>query len=148
MVYTKTIQLNGIFTNYTTKWYITIIIILSCHQHGYPWPSLATPPYRSSLPASLQGYTPNQHRAAVCRFELVALPLHDHVKGSTGIHHLWARPCFSSSVHKIYYEIVYTQTILTNYICTNQNSFLRMRHIKFFEILRYKRITKFQKDQT
>ena len=25
-----------------------IIIIISCWQHGYPWPSLATPPYRSS----------------------------------------------------------------------------------------------------
>ena len=28
--------------------YIIIIIIISCWQHGYPWPSLATPPYRSS----------------------------------------------------------------------------------------------------
>ena len=28
--------------------YIYIIIIISCWQHGYPWPSLATPPYRSS----------------------------------------------------------------------------------------------------
>ena len=27
---------------------IIIIIIISCWQHGYPWPSLATPPYRSS----------------------------------------------------------------------------------------------------
>ena len=25
-----------------------IIIIISCWQHGYPWPSLATPPYHSS----------------------------------------------------------------------------------------------------
>ena len=50
-----------------------IIIILSCHQHGYPWPSLATPPYCSSLPAGLQSYTPYLHRVAVSRFELVAL---------------------------------------------------------------------------
>ena len=28
---------------------IIIIIIISCRQHGYPWPSLATSPYRSSL---------------------------------------------------------------------------------------------------
>ena len=27
---------------------VIIIIIISCWQHGYPWPSLATPPYRSS----------------------------------------------------------------------------------------------------
>ena len=30
-------------------WYhVFFIIIISCWQHGYPWPSLATPPYRSS----------------------------------------------------------------------------------------------------
>ena len=45
-----------------------VIIILSCHQHGYPWLSLVTPPYRSSLLAGPQGYTPYPHRAAVCRF--------------------------------------------------------------------------------
>ena len=28
--------------------YLYLIIIISCWQHGYPWPSLATPPYRSS----------------------------------------------------------------------------------------------------
>ena len=28
--------------------FFIIIIIISCWQHGYPWPSLATPPYRSS----------------------------------------------------------------------------------------------------
>ena len=54
---------------------ISIISIMSCRQHEYPWPSLATPPYRSSLPAGPQGYTPYPHRAAVCRFELVALTL-------------------------------------------------------------------------
>ena len=31
-----------------TYLYFIIIIIISCWQHGYPWPSLATPPYRSS----------------------------------------------------------------------------------------------------
>ena len=31
------------------------------------------PPYRSSLPAGLQDYTPYLYRAAVCTFELVAL---------------------------------------------------------------------------
>ena len=32
------------------------IIIMSCRQHGYPWPSLATSPYHSSPLAGLQGY--------------------------------------------------------------------------------------------
>ena len=61
--------------------FIIIIIIMSCHQNGYPWPSLATPPYRSSLPAVPQGYNPYPHRAAVYRSELVALLLLGHVKG-------------------------------------------------------------------
>ena len=36
--------------------FIIIIIIMSSHQRRYPWPSLATPPYRPLLPAGLQGY--------------------------------------------------------------------------------------------
>ena len=35
---------------------VIIIIIMSCRQHGYPWPSLATSPYHSSPPAGLQRY--------------------------------------------------------------------------------------------
>ena len=78
--------------------YINIIIIMLHHQHGYPWPSLTTPPYRPLLLAGPQGYIPYRHRAAVCKFELVILPLLGHEKGSTRIHHLWARPYFSCSV--------------------------------------------------
>ena len=77
---------------------IYIIIIMSRYQHGYSWPSLATPPYRPLLPTGPQGYIPYRHRAAICMFELVVLPLHVRLKGSTGVHHLWARPYFSSSV--------------------------------------------------
>ena len=73
-------------------------IIMSCHQQVYPWPFLATSPNRSSLPAGSQGYIQYPHRSAVCRFELVVLLSLSHVKGSTGVHHLWARPYFSSSV--------------------------------------------------
>ena len=50
---------------------LVFIIIMSCRQYGYPWPSLATPPYRSLLLAGPQGYILYSHRAAVCRFELV-----------------------------------------------------------------------------
>ena len=70
-------------------WCYTIIIIMSCYQHGYPWPFLATSPYCSSLLAGLQGYILYPHRAAVCRFELVALLSLGHVEGSTGVHYLW-----------------------------------------------------------
>ena len=77
---------------------IFIILIKSCRQHGYPWPSLATSPYHSSPPAGLQSYILCHHIAAVCRFELVILLLLGHMWGSIGIHHLRARPCFSSSV--------------------------------------------------
>ena len=86
-------QLNGLY----------IIIIFSCHQHGYPWPFLATPPYRSSLPAGPQGYTLYPHRVAVCMFELVALLLLGHVKGSIRVHHLWARLYFSRSVLHVWF---------------------------------------------
>ena len=65
--------------------------------------SLTLSRYRSSLPAGLQDYTPYLHRAAVCRFELVARPLLGHVKGSTGVYHLWARPYFSSSVLHVWF---------------------------------------------
>ena len=63
------------------NWIVIIIIIMSSYQGGYPWPSLATPSYHPLLPVGLQEYTPYRHRAAVCMFELVALPLLGHVKG-------------------------------------------------------------------
>ena len=75
-----------------------IIIIMSSRRHGYPWASLATSPYHSSPLAGLQGYILCPHIAAVCKFELVVLLLLGHMWRSIGVHHLWARPCFSSSV--------------------------------------------------
>ena len=83
-----------------------IIIIMSCRQHGYSWPSLATSPYHSSLPAGLRGYIPCPHIVAVCKFELVVLLLHDHMWGSIGVHHLWVRPCFSSSVSRVWFVLL------------------------------------------
>ena len=79
------------------------LIIVSRHQRGYPWPSLATPPNRPLLPAVLQDYIPYLHRPAVFRFELIVLPLLGHVKGSTGVHPLWVRPYFSSSVPHVWF---------------------------------------------
>ena len=60
---------------------IIIIILMSCRQHGYPWPSLATSPYYSSPLAGLQGYILCPHIAAVCKFELVVLLLFGHMWG-------------------------------------------------------------------
>ena len=54
---------------------IIIIIIMSCRRHGYPLPSLATSPYRSSPLVDLQGHIPYPHIAAECMFELVVLLL-------------------------------------------------------------------------
>ena len=79
------------------------IYIMSCRQHGYPWPSLATSPYHSSPPAGLQSYILCPHIVAVCKFVLVVLLLHIHMWGSTGVHRLWARPCFSSSVPRVWF---------------------------------------------
>ena len=60
-------------------------------------------PYRSSPLAGLQGYIPYPHRDAVFMFELVVLLLLGHMCGSTGVHHLWAGPCFSSSVLHVWF---------------------------------------------
>ncbi len=57
---------------------------MSCRQHGYPWPSLATSPYHSSPPAGLLSYILCPHIAAVCKFGLVVLLLHGHMWGSIG----------------------------------------------------------------
>ena len=62
---------------------------MSCRSHGYPWPSLATSPYHSSLLAGLQGYIPYPHIAAVCMFKLVVLLWLGHMRGSIGVHHWW-----------------------------------------------------------
>ena len=43
--------------------------------------------YHSSLLASLQGYIPYPHIAAVCMFELVVLLLLGHMRWSIGVHH-------------------------------------------------------------
>ena len=79
-----------------------IIIIMSCGQHRYPWQSLATSPYHSSPPAGLLGYIPCPHIPAVCKFGLVVLLLLGHMWGSIGVRHLRARPCFSSSVRRVW----------------------------------------------
>ena len=80
---------------------------MSCWWHGYPWPSLATPPYRSSPQAGLQDNIPYPHIAAECMFVLVILLLHGHVWGSIRVHLLWVR-----NKH----IIVYLIEVLVSYI--------------------------------
>ena len=97
----KLCKLGETLSNGLKESVIIIIIIIMCHKQGYPWPSVATSPYRSSPLAGLQGYIPYPHRAAVCMFELVVLLLPGHMWGSIGVHHLWPRPCFSSWVQHV-----------------------------------------------
>ena len=79
--------------------YIYIIIMMTCRQLGYPWPSLATSLYHSSPPAGLQGYILCPHIVAECKFELVVLLLHGHMWGSIGVHHLYIYIYISYSVY-------------------------------------------------
>ena len=76
---------------------LIIIIIMLLHQHGYPRSFLATVLCRPLLPVGLQGFIPYRHRAAVCRFKLVVQNLFDHMKGSTGLHHLFSLARWESS---------------------------------------------------
>ena len=75
--------------------YIYIIIfILSRHERGSSCASPTTIIYRPSLPVSLQAKIVYLHRAVVCRFSMVVLPLLLHMKGSIGVCYLWVRPYF------------------------------------------------------
>ena len=96
--WSKSIKTNSKKRVFALHIVLIMMMMMSCRQYGYPWPSLATPPYHSSPPAGLRVYILCPHIVAVCKFELVVLLLHGHMWGSIGIHHLWARPCFSSSV--------------------------------------------------
>ena len=70
------------------------IIIMSCRQHGYPWPSLVTSPYHSSPLAGLQGYILCPHIAAVCKFKLVVLLLLGHMWGSIQYNNIFYKQKF------------------------------------------------------
>ena len=60
---------------------------------------------------------PVSHIAAVCMFTLVVLLLLGHMWGSKRVHHLWACPCFSSSVLHVWFPGGNTQQG-TNYTAT------------------------------
>ena len=51
-----------------------IIIIMRYCQHGYPWPSLATSPYRSSPLAGLKGYIPPVSSHSCCMYVRAGRP--------------------------------------------------------------------------
>ena len=85
--------------NLTVIW---VVFLTFHHHHLVPSTRISLtlyhhPLYRSALPAGPHGYTLYPHRAAVCRFELVALLLLGHVKGSIRVHH------FSSSVLQVWF---------------------------------------------
>ena len=92
----------------TVVWFQVFPSNTNHHHHVVPLARISltlspTSPHRSSPLAGLQGYIPYPHIAAVCMFELVILLLPGHMWGSIGIHHLWARPCFSSSVLHVWF---------------------------------------------
>ena len=73
------------------------------HHHVVPLAQISLtlsrhPSLSFTLLAGLQGYIPYPHIAAECMFEVAVLTLPFHMWESTGVHHLWARPYFSSSV--------------------------------------------------
>ena len=106
IIWNRTVwSFNCVWANdrYLIELLVIIVIIMSCRQHGYPWPFLTTSTYHSSPLAGLQGYTPYPHIAAACMFELVVLLLLGHMRGSIWVHHLWARPCFDSSVLHVWF---------------------------------------------
>ena len=81
--------------------------ILSCSHHHHhhrvvPLAQISLTLYRHfSLSLIAFGRSSGQHPVTAhscCMFELVVLPLLGHMWGSIGVNHLWARPCFSSSV--------------------------------------------------
>ena len=84
-------------------YHLQLVTLPTLYSTIFSWLSLATPPYHPLLPAGPQGYIPYQYRAAVCRFELVILPLHVHVKDSKGVHHFWTHPYFSSNVPHVWF---------------------------------------------
>ena len=53
--------------------------------------------------AGLLDNIPYPNIVAECMFVLVVLLLLGHVWGSTRVHHLWVRPCFSSSVLHVWF---------------------------------------------
>ena len=89
---------------------INVIRIMYIYHHHHP----VTPSARISLTLSrhlslssiTSGRSSGLHPVSTkncCMYELVALPLLGHVKGSTRIHYLWARPYFSSSVPHVWF---------------------------------------------
>ena len=96
--------MSSVQASWTDKLYLTLPIFHRPPHHHVMPPArifltpLATSPYHSSPLAGLQGYIPYPHIAAVCMFELVVMLLLGHMRGSIGVHHLWAHPCFSCSV--------------------------------------------------
>ena len=84
---------------------------MSCRQHGYPRPSLATSPYHSSPPAGLQGYILCPHIVAVCKFVLVVLLLHIHMWGS-----LLLQQCPLLTFVNIYSYMIYKYPYIFIYI--------------------------------
>ena len=82
----------------TNQWLGLKVFKILYHHHHLIVPSARISLTLSGHPSLSFITAPYLHIAAVCRFELTALVLHRHMKGSIGVHHLWARPYFTSSL--------------------------------------------------
>ena len=101
----------------------------------YPWPFLTSLLYRPSLLAGLKGYFLYRHRAVVCTFSLVVLPLLVYVKGSSGVRHLCVRPYFSSSIPHVWSVYIYIYIYIYIYLLVILRSFFT--EVSKFILLNY-----------
>ena len=95
--------------NRTVGYFILFFFIFIFYHYHHVEPSaLISDPLSPPLPSihcfrQVFRATSRIDRDAVCRFELIVLPLRVHVKESAGVHHLWSRPYFSSSVQHVWF---------------------------------------------
>ena len=91
---------------FTSSWGGNNIITKSHCKHRFPWLFLSIGPYHPSLLASLPNYILCPYRAVIDRSLLVGQHWHDHLKKSIEEHHLWVRPCSSSSVPHVLFILL------------------------------------------
>ena len=96
-----------LFSHYTVTFYKkdTVSSSSSCRAGSTDIPDPLSPlfPIVHRLRQVFWTNIPYPHIVAESMFVLVVLLLHGHVWGSIRVHHLWVRPCFSSSVLHVWF---------------------------------------------
>ena len=103
------------FTQFNLKYWAPFLINIADCIINYIYHHYVTPSTRISLTLSrhpslsfiasgrFSRLHPVSAHSCLCRFLLIVLPLLVHVKGSTGVCHLWVRPYFSSIVPHVWF---------------------------------------------